>query len=121
MDITNIKAFDYHPSISDMLIDHWRRTDTATMAEELSAIQKQHPDRNAVRITHSFEAYQRSPKQYRKLHEERLELCDSLGLKVIECLFNQNAHVLILLKSVRMPYVAVTRQTFIYWLYHSTV
>ncbi len=89
MDITNIKAFDYHPSISNMLIDHWRRTDTATMAAELSAILKQHPDRNAVRITHSFEAYQRSPKQYRKQHEERLELCASLGLKVIECLFNR--------------------------------
>ena len=56
MEYTNIKAFDYHPAVSTMLIDHWRHADILTIAEDLSNIKRQHPEMNAVRITHSFEA-----------------------------------------------------------------
>ena len=39
---------------------------------------------NAVRIMHAFEAYQSSPKEYCKRYEERLAVCEELGLKVEE-------------------------------------
>ena len=68
MRFTQIKAFDYHPSVSTMLIDHWRKMTREDMEKELHQLKQQHPEMNAIRITHSFEAYQRSPKGYRQTY-----------------------------------------------------
>lgn len=89
MNVENIKAYDYLPSISTMLIDHWRRVSQQEIRAELIQLKQQHPEMNAVRIMHAFEAYQRSPKEYCKRYEERLAVCEELGLKVVCCLFNR--------------------------------
>ncbi len=89
MKACEIKAIDYYPSVADMLIDHWRRVSAEEIRSELSALKARRPDCNAIRITHSFEAFQRGPKEYARRFEERLAIADRLGLKVISCLFNR--------------------------------
>ena len=86
---SDVIAFDYHPSASDMLIDHWRHISAAEITAEMEEIKARHPEFNAVRLTHSYEAYQRSPKQYCRRFEELLSVADSLGWQVISCLFNR--------------------------------
>ena len=89
MNYTDIKAFDYHPSVSTMLIDHWRHTSAEDIRAELTAIKARHPKFNTVRFTHSHEAWQRSPKQYCQRFNELLDIAASLGWQVISCLFNR--------------------------------
>lgn len=81
--------YDYLPSLSTMLIDHWRRVTQEEIRAELTLLKERHPQMNTVRITHAFEAYQRSPREYVKRYEERLAVCEELGLQVICCLFNR--------------------------------
>lgn len=88
MNLTEIRAFDYAPSVSDMLIDHWRRFDIDRIRDELETEADQRENMNAVRIMNSYDAYLRNPKLYMQRFEQVLNVCDSLGLGVICCLFN---------------------------------
>lgn len=88
MDIQHVIDFDYHPSFSTMLIDHWRRFDANAIKKELICHKCALQNANAVRITHSYDAYLRNPSLYLNRFEQVLSICDSLGLGVISCLFN---------------------------------
>lgn len=85
----NIIAFDFHPLVSTVLMDHWRRFDEISFRAELAAAKAAHPGANAVRITLSYDAYLRDPREYGKLFEKWLSLCAEQELGVICCLFNR--------------------------------
>lgn len=89
MELAEIRAYEYHPVFSTVLMDHWRRFDEAIAAAELKALKKHHPDANAVRIMHSYDAYLRDTDRYMDVYKKLLELCGGLGLGVISCLFNR--------------------------------
>lgn len=82
-------AYDYHPAFSTVLMDHWRRFDPSAMRAELMDIKQKHPDANAVRLTHSYDAYLRNTKLYISIFEQMLGICVGLDLKVVCCLFNR--------------------------------
>lgn len=89
MDLSRVRACDYHPSFSTMLIDHWRRFDEEAIARDLKRAKSFMPDINAVRVTHSYDAYLRDQDAYLNHFEQILDICDRLGLGVISCLFNR--------------------------------
>ena len=84
-----LRAYDYHPAFSSVLMDHWRRFDAASMRAELAELRRAHPDANAVRLMHSYNAYLRDPARYLRIFEEMLSICESQQLRVISCLFNR--------------------------------
>ena len=84
-----LRAYDYHPAFSSVLMDHWRRFDAASMRAELAELRRAHPDANAVRLMHSYDAYLRDPARYLRTFEEMLSICESQQLRVISCLFNR--------------------------------
>lgn len=89
MNIQNISAYDYRPGFSNVLMDHWRRFDERRVREELRALKARQPHMNAVRVTHSYDAYLRDPEKYRANNEKLLSACAEEGLGVICCLFNR--------------------------------
>lgn len=89
MKLENMRAYDYHPAFSTVLMDHWRKFDSFAMQNELTSLKMSHPDANAVRITHSYDAYLRDAKAYLAAFEEMLSICAAEGLRVISCLFNR--------------------------------
>ena len=92
MAFSDLCARDYYPGFSTMLLDHWRRFDAECAARELDALLAAHPGTNAVRVHHSYDAWQRDRKAYLASWEALLALCAARGLRVIACLFNRWHH-----------------------------
>ncbi len=89
MRLNDIRARDYHPAFSSVLLDHWMRFDPEETGRALDALAAAHPDCNAVRIHHSYDAYLRDPRAYLARWETLLGLCASRSLGVIAVLFNR--------------------------------
>lgn len=88
-DLSRVRGFNYQPGYASNSYEAWRWFNGKTFARELRWGKKAFPGINTIRLWLSWDAYIRVPDDFRKHFEEALEICDSLGLKVIACLFNR--------------------------------
>ncbi len=85
----DVKGFNYHPGYSSCSYDSWMNFDAEVWQKELANGKEKFPKINTIRIWLSWNAYCRDEKGFVANVRTAVEICKSLGLYVIPCLFNR--------------------------------
>ncbi len=88
-EFSSVRGFNYQPGYASNSYEAWRWFDAEAFKRELGWGKKAFPGINTIRLWLSWDAYIRIPEQFLQHFETALSICDSLGLKVIACLFNR--------------------------------
>ena len=89
IDPKDVKGFNYHPSYSTGSLEDWINFDLATWERELRNGKEKFPKINTIRIWLSWNAYCRLEERFIQEVRAVIEVCKTLGLLVIPCLFNR--------------------------------
>ena len=89
MDYTHVRGFNYQPSYGSTSFENWLYFKPDIVELELRRGKDYFPAFNTVRYWLSRDAYLRDPEKFVMDFEKSLAIADTLGLKVIPCLFNR--------------------------------
>lgn len=84
-----VRGFNYQPGYGSCSYENWMWFDPDRIERELNWGKTAFPGMNAVRLWLSWDAYVRAPEAFLTHFERSLEISDSLGIRVIPCLFNR--------------------------------
>lgn len=89
MSYAEVRGFNYQPSYGSTSLENWVNYRPDIVELELRRGKAYFPKFNTVRYWLSWDAYYRKPEVFKANFEKSLQIADSLGLKVIPCLFNR--------------------------------
>jgi hypothetical protein len=88
-DFSAVRGFNYQPSAGSTSFENWLYFRPDLFELELRRGKQYFPQFNTVRYWLSWDAFVRKPCEFAKNFETALQIADSLGLRVIPCLFNR--------------------------------
>jgi hypothetical protein len=88
-DFSSIRGFNYQPSAGSTSFENWRYFRPELFELELRRGKQYFPKFNTVRYWLSWDAFILEPRNFADHFEVALKIADSLGLRVIPCLFNR--------------------------------
>lgn len=86
---SDVRGFNYHPSYSHDALEDWLLFDEKIWRRELANGKKLFPKMNTVRLQLSWNAYCRLGHEFIDRVRRAIDICRSLDLYVIPCLFNR--------------------------------
>jgi hypothetical protein len=88
-DFSSVRGFNYQPSYGSTSFENWLYFRPEMFELELGRGKRYFPKFNTVRYWLSWDAFVRKPQRFAENFETALKIADSLGLRVIPCLFNR--------------------------------
>jgi hypothetical protein len=88
-DFSAVRGFNYQPSAGSTSFENWRYFRPELFELELRRGKQYFPKFNTVRYWLSWDAFVREPRVFADHFEASLKIADSLGLRVIPCLYNR--------------------------------